>query len=112
LGNIILYPATSIEHDFKWTAANPVVIAYESYMKMPYDRQTWDLTAVLYAIEGEHYFTTSKGGHIQVDEKGYTTFAQNTNGNRQYLEVTPAQAATIKEHFIKMITAKPKNLKE
>ncbi len=63
LGNYILYPASSIEHDFNWTTAHPVVIAYKSYMPMPYDRQTWDLTAVLYAINGEQpYFTISKPG--------------------------------------------------
>ena len=109
LGDKILYPASSIEHDFTWTPAHPMVIADKSYMTMPYDRQTWDLTAVVYAIEGEHYFTVSKPGTIQVDEKGYTTFTANANSNRHYLEVTPQQAATIRGHFIKMITAKPKN---
>ncbi|TKK66989.1 nucleoside hydrolase [Ilyomonas limi] len=113
LGNQILYPASSIEKDFNWTAAHPVVIAYKSYLPMPYDRPTWDLTAVLYAIEGEQpYFTISKPGIIRVDGKGYTSFTANPAGNRQYLEVTPEQAATIKNHFIKLITAKPKQLQE
>ncbi len=112
LGNTILYPASSIENDFNWTTAHPVVIAYKSYLPMPYDRPTWDLTAVLFAIEGEKpYFTISKPGTIQVDEKGYTSFTENSNGNRQYLEVTPQQAASIKTHFINMITAKPKRWK-
>jgi inosine-uridine nucleoside N-ribohydrolase len=113
LGNTILYPGSSIEHDFNWAPTHPVVIAYKSYMPMPYDRPTWDLTAVLYAIEGgQPYFTISRPGTIQVDEKGYTTFTNNPKGNRQYLEVTPEQAATIKDHFIKMITARPKGWKE
>lgn len=112
LGNTILYPASSIENDFNWTTAHPVVIAYKSYLPMPYDRPTWDLTAVLYAIEGDKYFTMSKPGTIQVDEKGYTTFSQNPNGNRQYLEVTPQQAAIVRTHFINMITARPKRLRE
>jgi inosine-uridine nucleoside N-ribohydrolase len=111
LGNTILYPASSIENDFNWTTAHPVVIAYKSYLPMPYDRPTWDLTAVLYAIEGEKYFTVSKSGMIQVDEKGYTSFTQSPNGNRQYLEVTPEQAANIKTHLISMITAIPKRWK-
>ena len=112
LGNTILYPASSIENDFNWTAAHPVVIAYKSYLPMPYDRPTWDLTAVLYAIEGEEpYFTISKPGMIQVDEKGYTSFTQSANGNRHYLEVTPQQAAAIKKHFIDVITVPPKRWK-
>ena len=113
LGNTILYPASSIENDFKWTTAHPVVIAYKSYLPMPYDRPTWDLTAVLYAIEGEKpYFTISNPGSIQVDEKGNTSYTQSPSGNRQYLEVTPQQAAFIKTHFINIITAKPKQLQE
>jgi len=113
LGNQILYPASSIENDFNWTSAHPVVIAYKSYLPMPYDRPTWDLTAVLYAIEGEQpYFTISKNGTIQVDGKGYTSFTANPAGNRQYLEVTPQQAAIIKTHFVNMITARPKGWQE
>jgi inosine-uridine nucleoside N-ribohydrolase len=112
LGNTILYPASSIENNFNWATAHPVVIAYKSYMPMPYDRPTWDLTAVLYAIEGEQFFTVSKPGTIQVGEKGYTTFTPSPKDNRQYLEVTPQQAAIIKTHFINMITAKPKRWKK
>jgi hypothetical protein len=29
---------------------HPLREAYELYQKMPYDRETWDLTAVLYAV--------------------------------------------------------------
>ena len=112
LGNTILYPASSIENDFNWTTAHPVVIAYKSYLPMPYDRPTWDLTAVLYAIEGEKYFAVSKPGKVHVDEKGYTSLTPDANGNRQYLEVTPQQAAIIKTHFINMITAKPRSWKD
>ena len=38
------FPAVSIERDFGWTTNHPVVDAYRAYMKMPYDRPTWDLT--------------------------------------------------------------------
>ena len=44
------FPAARIEKDFAWAPDHPVVDAYRAYMKMPYDRQTWDLTAVLYAV--------------------------------------------------------------
>ena len=48
VGEAMKFPAARIEKDFAWAADHPVVDAYRAYMKMPYDRQTWDLTAVLY----------------------------------------------------------------
>ncbi len=50
LGKAILYPATSIGKDFGYVPHHPVADAYRAYMKMPYDRPTWDLTSVLYAV--------------------------------------------------------------
>jgi len=52
VGMAIHYPATSIENDFKWAAEHPLVDAYRCYHEMPYDRPTWDLTSVLYVVEG------------------------------------------------------------
>ncbi len=52
VGIAILYPANSILNDFTWAPSHPVVEAYKSYQPMPYDRPTWDLTSVLYAVEG------------------------------------------------------------
>ena len=64
VGIKINYPASSIEKDFQWATAHPMVEAYKSYQKMPYDRPTWDLTSVLYAVEGPSYFNISAPGHI------------------------------------------------
>ena len=50
VGMALPFPAASIEHDFAYVPDHPVAEAYRSYMKMPYDRPTWDLTAVLYAV--------------------------------------------------------------
>jgi hypothetical protein len=44
IGEAMKFPAARIEKDFAWAADHPVVDAYRAYMKMPYDRQTWDLT--------------------------------------------------------------------
>ena len=49
IGQTIKFPAASIERDFRYVAHHPLREAYELYKKMPYDRETWDLTAVLYA---------------------------------------------------------------
>src|ERR1035438_3349338 len=46
IGGAMKFPAARIEKDFAWAPDHPVVEAYRAYMKMPYDRQTRDLTAV------------------------------------------------------------------
>ncbi|HOI80112.1 MAG TPA: nucleoside hydrolase [Petrimonas sp.] len=107
VGIAINYPASSIENDFGWTPMHPMVEAYKSYQKMPYDRPTWDLTSVLYSVEGPSYFTVSPAGTINVTEKGATEFSQQAKGNRYYLMVDSIQAANIKQHFIELIKKQP-----
>jgi inosine-uridine nucleoside N-ribohydrolase len=110
VGNEITYPASSIQNDFDWVPHHPLVVAYENYLPMPYDRPTWDLTSVLYAVEGnEGYFTMSERGKITVDENGYTSFTEDPEGHHQYLHVTPEQASKVRERFIDLVSAKPKN---
>lgn len=110
VGNAILYPGASIENDLSWGIPHPVAEAYKAYMPMPYDRQTWDLTAVLYAVEGPSWFTLSAPGTITVSEAGSTTFTSPepaSSGLHRYLSVTPAQASAIRSHFLDIIPRKP-----
>lgn len=107
VGIAINYPAGSIEKDFQWAPLHPMVEAYKSYQKMPYDRPTWDLTSVLYAVEGPSYFNVSPAGRISVTDKGGTDFTPDAAGNRYYLTVDSAQAEHIKQHFVKLITRQP-----
>ncbi|MBS6237759.1 MAG: nucleoside hydrolase [Bacteroides sp.] len=107
VGIAINYPATSIENDFQWAPIHPMVEAYKSYQKMPYDRPTWDLTSVLYSVEGPSYFTVSPAGKINVTDKGATEFTPDATGNRYYLTVDAAQAENIKQHFVKLISRQP-----
>lgn len=108
VGNAICYPGSSIENDFGWAEGpHPLVEAYKSYLPMPYDRPTWDLTAVLYAVEGDAWFTMSPAGVIRVTEEGFTHFTASEQGNRYYMQTSPEQAAAIKKHFITLITSKP-----
>ncbi|HRP55823.1 nucleoside hydrolase [Agriterribacter sp.] len=112
VGDQIRYPATSILNDFNWAAHHPMVIAYESYAKMPYDRQTWDLTAVLYAVEGaKDYFSVSEPGTIEVSGDGFTAFTPRSAGKHRYLKVNPEQAENVKRRFIELITTPPAALK-
>lgn len=109
VGEQVKYPATSIENDFQWAPHHPMVIAYKSYSKMPYDRQTWDLTSVLYAIEGEaNYFSVSDPGTITVTDDEFTTFAPSLTGKHFYLKINAAQAERVKARFVEIITSKPR----
>jgi len=94
IGQALLFPAASIEHDFAWVANHPVAEAYRNYMPMPYDRPTWDLTAALYAVRPDGgYFSLSQPGTVDVDDQGRTVFTPNAKGTRQYLILEPGQKA-------------------
>lgn len=111
VGSAILYPAASIENDFSWAGLHPVVEAYKAYMPMPYDRQTWDPTAALYAVEGDSWFTVSPAGRIDVTDEGNTHFTKDSEGDRYYLSVTAAQADSIRNHFLEIIPSVPESRK-
>lgn len=114
VGQAIEYPATSIQNDFSWAEIHPLVIAYEAYLEMPYDRPTWDLTSVLYAVEGndKDYFQESDFGRISVNNEGVTEFKKDDSGKHRFLSVNSEQAERIRNHFINLITQMPKNLKK
>ena len=69
LGWEIHYPAEEIERNFGYDRPNPVVEAYKVYLPMPYNRPTWDLTSVLYAVEGSEKFSPVAGKFSSVNEK-------------------------------------------
>lgn len=97
IGRDLPYPAASIEHDFAYARPHPVADSYRAYKKMPYDRPTWDLTAVLEAVRPEHgYFGRSKPGTVLVEPNGATRFAPG-QGDRKYLRLDPSKRAEILE---------------
>ena len=113
VGKMILYPGASIANDFGWAnGPHPMVEAYKAYKQMPYDRPTWDLTSVLYAVEGADWFTVSPNGKVDVDEKGVTTFTPDAKSDRCYLSVTEEQAARILQRFQEIITARAAKYQE
>lgn len=108
VGIAIQYPGASIENDFAWaTEGHPMVEAYKSYLPMPYDRPTWDLTSLLYAVEGDSFFTMHGPFTMEVTEKGGTIFTPDQNGNRYYMMVDQAQADAVNKHFQSILPAKP-----
>jgi len=106
VGAGILYPAYSIEHDFP--PGNPVAEAYKDYMKMPYDRPSWDLTTVVYDLRPDRgYFDLSPPGNVTVGSDGSTTFQPDPNGKRYFLKDNTIQAARVREVCI-WLASQPK----
>lgn len=101
VGKTIRFPARSIERDFAWAGRHPVVDGYKLYMKFPYDRETWDLTSVLYAARTDDgYFTVSEPGRVMIDERGMTRFEPAAGGRHRYLKVNDLQRARALEAMI------------
>lgn len=108
IGVAIKYPATSIERDFRYVKHHPLREAYELYQKMPYDRETWDLTAVLFAVRPDrNYFGLSPTGTITVDDKQITQFAATDTGRHRYLTVTAEQIARVREALVQLASQPP-----
>lgn len=76
-------------------ANNPVREAYRLYGKgiEPYNRSSWDLTAVLYAVEGlGDYFSLSDSGKNQVAEDGSNLWLGGDSKADHYLKLKDADA--------------------
>lgn len=86
VGNDLKYPHQSILNDFPNSETNPLCVSYKFYQPMPYDRPTWDLTSVLYAIEPDsNYFKLSPRGTIKIDSIGKSTLEPSENGKHRFL---------------------------
>jgi hypothetical protein len=108
VGDALAYPAASIEKDFAWAPAHPVVEAYRAFRPMPYDAPAPALAAVLYAVQpDEGYFTLSGPGTISVLDDGRTRFAPQADGRHRYLIVDPAQKVRIVTQYTALVSAQP-----
>ncbi len=104
----ISYPASSIEKDFAWSPAHPVVDAYQAGGAMPYDAPVWAMNAALYAVRPkEGYFKVSDPGTITVQEDGRTTFAPSSGGKHRHLIFDPAQKERILKAYTEIASARP-----
>jgi inosine-uridine nucleoside N-ribohydrolase len=102
------FPASSIENDFAWSPAHPVVDAYRAYQAMPYDAPAGDMAAVFYAVRPqEGLFKLSDTGTIRVLEDGRAKFTASASGQHRYLIFDPAQAAKLVKSFTELASAKP-----
>ena len=108
VGDALPYPGASIEKDFSWAPAHPVVDAYRALKPMPYDAPASALAAVLYAVHpDEDYFKLSDPGTISVLDDGRTKFTPGAEGTHRYLIADPAQKERITAVYTAMVSAAP-----
>lgn len=107
VGNAIHFPADAITANLGYSGLHPLVEAYRMYLTMPYNRETWDLTSVLYAIEPQaRYFRYSAKGRITVDDAGYTHFLPDMKGRHRYLLPPKVEEVKrIEKRFVELIKA-------
>lgn len=106
-GDAVLFPAASIDKDFAWSQAHPLVDAYKAYKPMPYDAPTYDMAAVLYAVRPqEGYFKVSSPGTIRVSDDGRTTFTEGA-GKHRFLSYDPEQRDRIVKVYTEVTSIKP-----
>lgn len=107
IGSAVKFPATAIES--KMPADHPVRAAYLLYQKMPYDRETWDLTAVLHAVRPEAgYFRLSPPGTVTVDDRQLTQFAPSSEGRHRYLLLAPADRGKLLDALVELSCQPPR----
>jgi inosine-uridine nucleoside N-ribohydrolase len=108
IGASLLFPASSIEKDFAWSPAHPVVDAYRAYKPMPYDAPTSAMAALLYAVRPqENYFKLSEPGTISVLDDGRTKFTPSPEGKHRYLILDPEQKERVIKTYTEIASAKP-----
>lgn len=111
IGSAIKFPSISIENDFQYVPHHPLRHAYGLYQAMPYDRETWDLTSVLYAVRPDRgYFGISPPGKIHVDDQQITQFTADPAGKQRFLTVNPEQITRVREALIQLASQPPSSL--
>ena len=113
LGKSTLYPYQTVENAFNYVEHHPLVVSFNYYAKMPYNRPLWDPTAVLFAVEGHKGFASlSKSGYVTVDQKSITDFTEDKGSNRYYYKVNDKQRAAIVRRIVEVTSTLPKNFQK
>jgi hypothetical protein len=108
VGEALPFPGSSIEKDFAWSTAHPVVDAYRAFHAMPYDAPSWAMAAVLYAVHPQdNYFQLSDPGTITVLDDGRTRWTPAAGGKHRYLIADPAQKERVIHTYTEIASLKP-----
>jgi inosine-uridine nucleoside N-ribohydrolase len=108
VGISMLFPAYAVTHHMAYSEDHPVAEAYRLYLPMPYNRPTWDLTSVLYAVRpDEGYFGLSVPGTIRVRDDATTWLDPHPDGRHRFLTVDDQQRARALEAMVALATQPP-----
>jgi len=89
-------------------ADNPVMKSYDLKCGVGKTRPSWDLTSVLYAMEGLNDYWTMTRGDLSFTDEGYTVFKENATGARAFL-VKKMQDVDVASRLNYLMTAAKKN---
>jgi inosine-uridine nucleoside N-ribohydrolase len=116
VGRSIVYPAESFASDFNFVEHHPLIEAMNWYSPEPQNSPTWDMTAVLYAVEGSRgYFNLSEPGRVtlgwepDIQHHIVTHFTPDGKGKHFYLSITPEQGDRILKRFLEIVPIDPNN---
>lgn len=114
IGLAILYPGTSVDHDYSYVANHPIADTYRYFCKenklpkCPHEHATFDLTSVLYAARPDrNYFSLSQPGKITVLADGGSRFEESEGGSHRYLILSKEQKARTLEAMVMLASQPP-----
>jgi hypothetical protein len=108
VGEALPYPGSSMDQDFAWAKAHPVVDFYRAGRAMPYDANSQDLAAILYAVRPDAgSFQLSEPGTIDVLDSGAMRFTPNAAGTHKRLVVDAVKKEAILATLREIVSAKP-----
>ena len=106
VGDALPFPGASMDKDFAWAPAHPVVDAYHAFRTGVYDFPSYDLAAVLHAVHPDKgFFGVSEPGGIALGDDGRMRFTAGL-GKVKALTVDPAQKEKIVQAFVDVASAK------
>jgi len=108
LGEAFPFPGVSIEKDFTWSEAHPLVAAYKAFHEMPYDAAAPAMAAALYAVRPqENYSKVSEAGTFTVGDDGKLKHTPGAGGKHKALIADPSQKEKIQQIYAEMASTKP-----
>jgi hypothetical protein len=108
VGYALPYAGSSIESDFSWAPAHPVVEAYRVLQPQLHESAGQAMAAVLYAAnQKEGYFKLSEPGTIEILNDGRTRFVASSNGKHRHLIADAAQKDRVLKAYTEIASTKP-----
>lgn len=114
LGSTIPYPASSFQNDFDFVDYHPLIEAKKWYGSELRNSPTWDMTAVLYAVERDSsYFSLSEPGRVslgwepEIQHHIVTEFSPDPEGTHFYLLVDEVQRKRIQSRLLELVPLDP-----